>query len=139
VPPQRRAQAAGAAGPADDGEDRQARLKFPARQPRVSFTKQSLTSLAEIKDMLHLWHQDTLETGPHQQDTKMLEAYLAKLVLEDRDMEKAQRVVVWLDWLVEDDDSGGKGKQQWQATVTSVKKSVEKAMKKRGLGPMNLR
>ncbi|KAL8370827.1 hypothetical protein RB595_000934 [Gaeumannomyces hyphopodioides] len=122
----------------EEEEEEEVKLKFPDRQPRVGFSQQSLTSLPEIKTMLHLWHQDTLDTGPHQRDMGLLGDYLTKVVLEERDMEKAQLLVAWLDWLVEEDEGAGEGKRRWRLMVDSARKSVQKAMQKRGLGPLRL-
>ena len=122
----------------EEEEEEEVKLKFPDRQPRIGFAQQSLTSLPEIKTMLHLWHQDTLHTGPHQRDMGVLGDYLTRVVLEERDMEKAQLLVAWLDWLVEEDEGTGEGKRQWRLMVQSARTSVQKAMQRRGLGPLRL-
>ncbi|KLU87639.1 DNA polymerase IV [Magnaporthiopsis poae ATCC 64411] len=122
----------------EEEEEEEVKLKFPERQPRIGFAQQSLTSLPEIKTMLHLWHQDTLHTGPHRRDADMLGDYLTRVVLEERDMEKAQLLVAWLDWLVEEDEGTGEGKRRWRLMVQRARKSVQKAMQKRGLGPLRL-
>ncbi|KAH8840946.1 hypothetical protein MCOR27_007409 [Pyricularia oryzae] len=121
--------------------DSQERLQFPKKPARASFTKQNLTSLPKIKDMLQLWHRDTVRTGPHLRDTEVLETYLLKVIREERNLEKAQVLVAWLDWLVEEEeegDSSGKGKKQWQAAVERIKRVVQEALAERGLGPMDL-
>ncbi|KAL8419618.1 hypothetical protein RB594_002706 [Gaeumannomyces avenae] len=122
----------------EEEEEEEVTLEFPGRQPRVGFSQESLTSLPEIKTMLHLWHQDTLDTGPHQRDTGMLGDYLTRVVLEERDMEKAQLLVAWLDWLVEEDEGTGEGKRRWRRMVDSARRSVQEAMQRRGLGPLRL-
>ncbi|TLS24703.1 hypothetical protein PpBr36_08684 [Pyricularia pennisetigena] len=137
APPLRRREAVRSEGVVDS----QTRLQFPNKPARASFTKQNLTSLPRIKDMLQLWHRDTVRTGPHLRDTEVLETYLRKVIREERNLEKAQVLVAWLDWLVEeqqDGDSAGKGKKQWQAAVERIKGVVQGALAERGLGPMDL-
>ncbi|KAI6382916.1 hypothetical protein MCOR25_000431 [Pyricularia grisea] len=137
APPPRRREVVRSEGVVDS----QPRLQFHNKPARASFTKQNLTSLPKIKGMLQLWHRDTVRTGPHLRDTEVLETYLRKVIREERNLEKAQVLVAWLDWLVEDQedgDSAGKGKKQWQAAVERIKRVVQEALAERGLGPMDL-
>ncbi|KAL1884283.1 hypothetical protein VTK73DRAFT_3267 [Phialemonium thermophilum] len=114
----------------------QMKLQFPARPPKVSFTSSSLTSVTEIKDMLVAWHRETQEDGPHEADVEIFEKYLAKVVLDERDMEKTRNLMTWLEWVVEEDNREDKGKQGWRKALASVKAAIQEAMKSRGLGPM---
>ncbi|RKU42739.1 deoxycytidyl transferase [Coniochaeta pulveracea] len=119
----------------DSGEG-QAKLKFPGKPIKVSFTGSGLKDLSEIKDMLNAWHRETETEGPHRDDVAVLEKYLAKVVKQERDMEKARKVVKWLEWIVEEDDGEGKGKRAWAAAVEDIKAAVQGAMRERGLGEM---
>ena len=114
----------------------QTRLKFPALPPQATFTSSALSSATDIKAMLNAWHRETRDEGPHQADVEMFEKYLAKVVTEEKNMDKARRLVLWLDWIVEEENSEGKGKQSWRSSVVSIKDEVQKAVKSRGLGPM---
>ncbi|KAJ0388386.1 hypothetical protein COL922a_000189 [Colletotrichum nupharicola] len=116
----------------------QTKLQFPAPPPKVNFMGSVVKSVQEIKDMIEAWHDGTRAEGPHQEDVVMFEKYLAKVVAEERDMHKASKLVQWLEWLVEEDGSEGRGKRAWRRTVLDIKAAVQKAVERRGLGPLNL-
>ncbi|KAK6227030.1 impB/mucB/samB family protein [Colletotrichum tabaci] len=116
----------------------QTKLQFPAPPPRINFMGSAVKSVQEIKDMLEAWHDGTRYDGPHREDVVVFEKYLAKVVLEERDMRKAAKLVQWLEWLVEADGSEGRGKQGWRRSMTDIKVEVQKAVEDRGLGPLRL-
>ncbi|KAK1452052.1 impB/mucB/samB family protein [Colletotrichum melonis] len=116
----------------------QTKLHFPAPPPKMNFMGSAVKSIQEIKDMLEAWHDGTRYDGPHQDDVKVFEKYLVRVVSEERDMQKASKLVRWLDWLVEDDGSEGRGKQGWRKTVADIKAAVQRAVEQRGLGPVRL-
>lgn len=132
-------------------------LQFPEPPPKMSFRTSSsvnsssssaeqeppvVLSLAETKAMLKTWHGATREEGPHETDVEVFERYLAGVITQECDMEKARKLVVWLAWLVdegdegEDDEIGGVGQQSWQFALGRVKEAVQAAMQSRGLGPL---
>ncbi len=113
----------------------QTRLAFPARPPKVVFTQSGLTSLADVKDMVAVWHGATQEEGPHRADVEVFARYVARVVGEERDMEKARVLVKWLGWVVEEGVEGG-GKDSWREAVGVVEAAVQGAMRERGLGEM---
>ncbi|KAH8910941.1 DNA repair protein [Coniochaeta sp. PMI_546] len=114
------------------------RVGFPAAPAKVGFGGSGVRDLTEVKDMINAWHRETKGEGPHRDDVRVLEGYLARVVREERDMEKARKVVRWLEWVVEEDEGEGegKGKVGWREAVAAVKGSVQEAMKERGLGRM---
>ncbi|KUI66726.1 DNA repair protein rev1 [Cytospora mali] len=114
----------------------QTKIAFPHPPAKVSFTATSLTSVQEVKDMLSAWHRETKDEGPHGADVEVFERYLARIVTEERDMEKARRFVKWLDWLI-DTGEDGKGKKGWVNALTGIKNAVQRALGDRGLGPMD--
>jgi DNA repair protein REV1 len=132
----RAAAAGGGGGVGGDGLPRgQTRLRFPAKPPKVVFTQSGLTSLKEVEDVLGVWHAATQEEGPHRADVEVFERYVARVVTEERDMDKARKLVRWLEWVV-DEGAEGPGKEVWREAVESVKTAVQGAMKERGLGAM---
>jgi len=119
----------------------QTRLEFAAPPRKVPFTSSGLTSTSEVKDMLNAWHRETRGEGPHRADVEMFEQYLARVVGEERDMDKARQLVTWLDWIVEEDGGAGSGttgpgKGSWRKSVEGIKEVVQTALQGRGLGPM---
>lgn len=124
-----------------NGEDAvsggQTKLQFPAKPPKIKFSSSLLTSPTDVKDMLSAWHKETQNEGPHRDDVAVFEKYLTKVIVEERDMDKARTFVVWLRWIVEEGNEGI-GKQGWMEAMDSVKDTVQEAMKKRRLAPMDL-
>ncbi|OAA68642.1 DNA repair protein, Rev1 [Niveomyces insectorum RCEF 264] len=135
------------------GQERgQTLLNFPPPPPKMSFRTATaigddassavLLSFDKIKDMLKTWHNTTRHDGPHETDVAVLERYLAGVVTQERDMEKARKLVVWLEWLVEEDDAMGAegnnapGKHGWTLAVARIKAALQEAMRSRGLGPL---
>ncbi|KAL0939013.1 impb mucb samb family protein [Colletotrichum truncatum] len=116
----------------------QTKLQFPAPPPKASFMGSIVKSTQEVKDMMEAWHDGTRTDGPHQDDVVVFEKYLAKVVVEERDMHKAAKLVQWLEWLVEEDGSEGRGKQSWRKALINVKAEVQRAVDRRGLGPLKL-
>lgn len=114
---------------------RQRRIEFPAPPPKVNFSSSGVSSMAEMKDLLDAWHTETRRDGPHRGDVDVFEKYIARVVGEERDMEKATTLVKWLDVLVEQDGDGGGGRDAWRKIVEGVKTALQEALKKRGLGP----
>ena len=96
--------------------------------------------------MLRIWHTETRQDGPHHNDVVVFEKYLSKLILEERDMEKAKSLVKWLEWTVEEELTSNrkmvarakaKGTLSWRNAMKRIKEQVQSAVSARGLGPMS--
>ncbi|TWU77855.1 deoxycytidyl transferase [Metarhizium rileyi] len=116
----------------------QKKITFPAPPRKVAFANSGVSSTREIKDMLDAWHTETRHEGPHSGDVEVFEKYLAKVVRGERDLEKVAVLIRWLDVIVEQDGSSGKGQDSWREAVRQVKSTVQTAMKERGLGPLDI-
>ncbi|KAI1213962.1 DNA repair protein [Annulohypoxylon truncatum] len=118
----------------------QTRLRFGPKPAKIAFTTNGLTTLPEIRDMLNVWHRETRDAGPHRRDVDMLEKYLVRVVVEEKDMDKVLKLVRWLDYLVEDsgDELEYSGKEAWREVVGHVKQEVQNAVRSRGLGPLDI-
>lgn len=118
----------------------QTKIAFPKPPTKVTFTASSLTSVQEVKDMLNAWHRETKDEGPHGADVEVFATYLARVVTEERDMEKAKKLVKWLDWVIEEEvepvENSSRGKKGWKKALDGVKDTVQSALNDRGLGPM---
>lgn len=137
--------AAGKRGPAGRSRELasngQAKIAFPRPPLKVAFTASSLTSVQEVKDMLSAWHRETSSEGPHAADIEVFEKYLARVITDEKNMEKASKLVKWLGWLIEDGQDEvqtgrGKGSRSWQEALVRIKDAVQAALRERGLGPM---
>jgi DNA repair protein REV1 len=113
----------------------QTKLQFPAAPPKATFADRA-TSTQEMKEILEAWHTDTQSEGPHRDDVEVFEMYLGKVVLEERNMDKASKLVKWLDWTVENTTDDVEGKESWRLAVDGIKTEVQKAVRQRGLGPL---
>ncbi|KAI0879472.1 impB/mucB/samB family protein [Hypoxylon argillaceum] len=117
----------------------QMRLQFPPRPPKASFAGSKMTTFIKIRDMLNVWYQETSDEGPHQRDVEMFGEYLAKVIVEERDMDKAQKLIRWLDFLVDEDESEEhSGKEAWRAVIKDIKQEAQRAVQSRGLGPLDI-
>lgn len=127
----------GAADRARETTSGPTKIAFPKRPAKVAFTATSLTSVQEVKEMMSAWHRETEDEGPHKDDVEVFERYIARVVAEERDMEKAKKLLRWLDWLVEDGEDT-RGRKGWMEAFDDVKNAVHRALEERGLGPMVL-
>ncbi|PHH61279.1 hypothetical protein CDD81_509 [Ophiocordyceps australis] len=116
--------------------DVEKRVKIPLAPDPVTFANTGLTSTTDVKDMLDVWHGETRERGPHSKDVEVLERYLGRVVLEERDLEKVVIVVRWLRVLVEQDGPEGKGREAWRKAADRVQMAVQEAVRQRGLAPL---
>lgn len=147
-----RTNTAAAAAAAEQPTEEQ-HLHFPPRPQAARFTSSGLTTLSEVRDMLRVWHRESTSGGPHARDVEVFRRYLARVVREERDMDKAAKLVRWLEYLVEEDgagegrgegegedgvDNGDVGREAWRAAVRDVKDAVQDAVRERGLAPLDL-
>ncbi|KAM5356012.1 hypothetical protein ACJ41O_002658 [Fusarium nematophilum] len=118
--------------------DSQLRIQFAPVPQKAIFAGSSASSTRELKDMLDVWHLNTQTDGPHRRDVVILEKFLVRVIQEERDLEKATKLVKWLDAIVEHGSRGGMGQQSWRQSVESVKDAVQQAVKQRGMAPLKL-
>lgn len=77
----------------DDAIRGQQKLSIPRPEAKPTFTSRKLSTVAELRDAMSQWVQAFSgdgEEGPYQEDTDALGVYLNRVVLEERDMAKAQ-------------------------------------------------
>jgi len=122
----------------DSVEQEQTLLVFPALPRKTAFGSSNLGSQQEIKDMLDAWHTKTKRSGPHRVDVEVFEKYLSRVVVDERNMDKAVSLVKWLEWIVEFDRTEGKGRQAWMKALRSVKDAVQNAAHQRGLKALDI-
>ncbi|MCJ1486595.1 deoxycytidyl transferase [Schaereria dolodes] len=108
----------------------QRRVRLPPRPPKPTFTSRKLSTLPDLREAVSAWFEEFRDEGPYDEDTDSLERYLARVVLEERDMAKAVGVAGWLGWVVE----RGVGGERWEEAKGRVEEGVQRAIGERGLG-----
>ncbi|GME40918.1 DNA-repair protein UmuC-like protein [Neofusicoccum parvum] len=117
-------------------------LQLPPRPPRPTFTTRKLWQPDQLRDAVREWMREFRDDGPYREDVDALGAYLTKVVLEERDLDKAVGLAKWFAWVVGDSfesSSGGtRGKVKWEDAVSKVKEIVQEAVAERGLGAVEI-
>jgi DNA repair protein REV1 len=118
-------------------------LVLPPLAPKPTFTSAKLSSLPDLRSAIKAWHREFHAEGPYGEDVAALAKYLRDVVVEERDLQKAVSAVKWMGWVLEEEggeDGGGStaGDGAWAEALGRVKKSVQGAVKERGLGRVDL-
>lgn len=128
------------------------RLQLPPHPERPTFTSKKLSTLPDLREAIAAWHAAFSPENPFLEDVEALAIYLKRVILEERDIEKAMSVADWLHWLIQDsaDDATPQGKTMsssqeasqssqpettWQQAIQLVRNGVTAAFEERGLPP----
>lgn len=130
----------------------QKRLQLPPRPERPTFTSKKLSTLPELREALSAWYSSFSTDGPFAEDVEALSKYLRRVVLEEKDIDKAVSVTEWLCWLISDGhqnnqesttsdtpenkDTNAQSYQAWTIALEMVQESVQAAVQERGLPPV---
>ncbi|KAL1970083.1 hypothetical protein VTN77DRAFT_6488 [Rasamsonia byssochlamydoides] len=140
----------------------QKRLRLPPLPEKPTFTAKKLSTLPELREAVGAWYSAFAAEGPFVEDVTALARYLRRVVLEERDIDKAVSVANWLGWLIEDGRSADSSKtdkaetktesespdgdrsrgaedsnQSWDEALKTVRDSVNDAVRERGLPPVD--
>ncbi|OOF98863.1 hypothetical protein ASPCADRAFT_513014 [Aspergillus carbonarius ITEM 5010] len=150
-PAQRPTQSRPSAPPAQEK-----RLVLPPLPERPTFTSQKLSNISDLRDAISSWHAAFSSEGPFEEDVVSLGRYLKRVIVDEKDMDKAVSVLKWLMWLIDDeqnenasdafktpDPSGKTGSSSqsavaWEATIRMLRESVDEGCAERGLPPIDL-
>jgi DNA repair protein REV1 len=133
--------------PAESGSSLpERRLRLSPRPERPSFTTQKLTALPDLRDAITAWFSAFANEAPFVEDVDALALYLKRVILEERDLEKAISVAEWLGWLVANEAAdqanntmeptqSSPSETTWDEALKSVQGSVIAAFEERGLPP----
>lgn len=105
-------------------------VRLPPRAKRPVFTSAGLKELGELRDAISAWFKEFEDEGPHEEDVGSLATYLRAVVGDERDLEKAVKVVNWLEWVVGE----GEGGEEWRDAAEVLREAVSGAARERGLG-----
>lgn len=125
------------------------RIQPPPRPERPTFTSKKLTALSDLREAIAAWHSAFASEAPFLEDVEALALYLKRVVLEERDLEKAVSVADWLTWLVRNDVDridrtvstiepqtlSSQAETTWDEALNIVQRSVAAAVEERGLPP----
>lgn len=128
----------------------QRRLCLPPLPERPTFTSRKLSNLSDLRDAVGAWHAAFADEGPFGEDVESLSRYLKRVVVDEKDVDKAVSVVKWLAWLVDDrrgqeeaPDSkqpGGPDSPRdsvtWDYALRSLRGDLNSAVEGRGLPPL---
>ncbi|CRG84527.1 DNA repair protein REV1 [Talaromyces islandicus] len=150
VPPERPV-SSGANTPGEPVIVPEKRLQLPPLPERPTFTSKKLSALPDLREAIAAWHAAFSPENPFLEDVEALAIYLKRVVLEERDTEKATSVADWLHWLIQDsaDDATPQVKTMssqeasqssqpeatWEQALQIVRDSVAAAFEERGLLP----
>jgi DNA repair protein REV1 len=116
----------------------QRRLRLAARPEKPTFTTQKLSTLPELRDVIDEWWEAFAAEGPNEEDVEALARYLWRVIIDERNLEKAVKVVQWVRWRVGNGPEDGKETIEWQVAVQKLGEKVQAAVKERGLGTVEL-
>jgi DNA repair protein REV1 len=111
------------------------KIKVP-RPPTATFTTQKLSTEPDLRGAMRLWISEFDDEGPYEEDVAALIKYLRKVVLEERNMNKAVSLVKWVEYVIssEADSKDGFARESWGHCLTTIKEGVVRACKEKGLG-----
>lgn len=125
----------------------QRRLRLPPLPERPTFTSRKLSNASDLRDAVGAWHAAFADEGPFAEDVTSLSRYLQRVVVDEKDVDKAVSVVNWLAWLVDDgheNEEAPESKQPevpdsprdsvtWDGALRSLRAELNSAVEERGL------
>ncbi|KAH0034523.1 DNA repair protein, partial [Aureobasidium melanogenum] len=112
-------------------------FQLPPRPQKPSFTSNKLTELPDLRKAVREWVKEFWDEVPYAEDTASLVTYLVAVVKQERDVDKAVKMVKWLDLMVEqevlDKEVAEDVKEGWGQACVEAKRGVQDAIAARGL------
>lgn len=105
----------------------QRRLQLPAK-PKVPLI-QGVSKISDVRNLMTKWFNNCRDEGPHYDDVGDLVVWLKKVVMGERNVEKAVMLVQWFEWVVKE----GGGNEEWWDVVEIMREGVKSAGAERGL------
>lgn len=128
----------------------QRRLRLPPLPERPTFTSRKLSNLSDLRDAVGAWHAAFADEGPFAEDVTSLSRYLQRVVVDEKDLDKAVSVINWLAWLIDDGreneqapeskqpevPNSPRGSVTWDCALRSLYTDLSSAIEERGLPPV---
>lgn len=122
-------------------------IRLPPLPPRPTFTSKHLSDPSDLRDEATAWHSTFAADGPFQEDVTALAEYLRRVIVDERDVDKAVSLVKWLIWLVEDEkgcdsESPGAGSStgpqsqgtvSWDEALLCLKEGIQEGLQERDM------
>lgn len=125
-------------------------LRLSPLPERPTFTSKKLSNPSDLRDAVSAWYAAFRADGPFRDDVSSLSGYLRRVILWEKDVDKAVSVVNWLAWLVDDGRSGNQSGQSqsqslegsspsavsWDQALQILRGDVWDSLQGRGLPPV---
>lgn len=119
-------------------------LRLPPLPERPTFTSQKFSNITDLRNAVASWHSAFANDGPFREDVEALARYLHRVVVDEKDVDKAVSVVNWLAWLVDDgraenqrvEESSSQSAVSWDDVLEILRSDVRNAVLERGLPPV---
>ncbi|RJE18395.1 repair protein, partial [Aspergillus sclerotialis] len=115
-------------------------LRLPPLPERPTFTSKKLSNLSDLRDAVGAWHSTFINDGPFAEDVESLSRYLQRVVVDEKDIDKAVSLVNWLSWLINDARDVSSEKEDledtpltWDNALGILRDAVRTAVEERGL------
>jgi DNA repair protein REV1 len=112
------------------------KIKVPRRK-NPTFTRQKLSQEKDLRKAMKEWVTEFSIEGPYKEDVGALVKYLVKVVVEERDANKAVGVVKWLSWVVDNLEGEEVDEVVWGEALERLKEGINGAARERGMGEMS--
>ncbi|KAF9889246.1 deoxycytidyl transferase [Aspergillus nanangensis] len=128
-------------------------LRLSPRPERPTFTSRKLSSVPDLRDAIGSWHAAFANDCPFSDDVESLSQYLERVIVEEKDIDKAVSLIGWLTWLVVDGKAtdpasnahispkfpsgSSKGSVTWDEALWSLRARINGGLATRGLPPVD--
>jgi DNA repair protein REV1 len=122
-------------------------LHLPPLPKCPTFSEKRLSDPEKLRSVIKEWWREFAVAGPDNDDVRAFSRYISRVVSEERNMEKAVRLVKWVDYVVEDWEDlfsdipvttreiyEKEGKERWRGAVEKLKDTIQEVVRERGLG-----
>lgn len=110
------------------------KIRVP-RPIKPTFTTEKLSAEPDLRGAMRQWINE-FDEGPYKEDAAALIKYLRKVVLDERDINKAVSLVRWIDYVISDEANSNVSfaSGPWILSLANIKDGILKASRERGLG-----